>query len=484
MGLSSAVQWWEEWQLRVLVLGSLGVQYFLAIFGGRRKSPRFPPWYRFFIWLSYLASDALAVYALATLFNCKKKLQHDNNGSHDLEVTVAIYVFCQSWSSSADRRLLAAAILLFIVGIVKCFEKPMSLKAASFNELVSSNYDAELDIVVNREEMLESFVNEAKALLQRSDHSPPASQQDGWTKYIEDAESYRSFNDNMGQWALERAKCTWLLGWSLEKPFDEIVLIWHVATDFCFHKYHESFGPPNGPSFRVMSRAISNYMMHLLFANPKMLMAGSRSNLFTTAYRELESILHKEKNLPVDDEEKLTLKVIEKVEHKRNCFIHDAFRLARDLLLARGYKKMWDVIIDVWVEMLCFSAGRCRGYLHAKSLGSGVEYLSHVWLLLAHAGMKTFPERLQRRQLFHLPTEEPEDEREDGVIGPSDSQGSKNPHNLKEEGGHGVAPTDTSQGAESRKEKQDQHVAPSAPQGEGSIVPGLSEIIVVPPATG
>ncbi|EEE68043.1 hypothetical protein OsJ_26039 [Oryza sativa Japonica Group] len=222
-----------------------------------------------------------------------------------------------------------------------------------------------------------------------------------------------------------------------------------------------------------MSRAISNYIMHLLFANPEMLMAGSRSNLFTTAYRELDSILHKEKNLPVDDEEKLTLKVIEKVEHKRNCFIHDAFRLARDLLLARGYKKMWDVIIDVWVEMLCFSAGRCRGYLHAKSLGSGVEYLSHVWLLLAHAGMETFPEMLQRRQLFHLPTEEPEDEREDGVIGPSDSQGSKNPHNLKEEGGHGVAPTDTSQGAESRKEKQDQHVAPSAPQGD----------IVVPPAT-
>ncbi|BAT03831.1 Os08g0149800, partial [Oryza sativa Japonica Group] len=45
--------------------------------------------YRFFIWLSYLASDALAVYALATLFNRKKKLQHDNNGSHDLEVVWA-----------------------------------------------------------------------------------------------------------------------------------------------------------------------------------------------------------------------------------------------------------------------------------------------------------------------------------------------------------------------------------------------------------
>jgi len=50
---------------------------------------------------------------------------------------------------------------------------------------------------------------------------------------------------------------------------------------------------------------------------------------------------------------------------------------------------MWRVIQGVWVEMLCFSAGRCRGYLHAKSLGKGGEYLSYVWLLLAYMGMET-----------------------------------------------------------------------------------------------
>lgn len=85
--LSSALQWWEEWQLRILVLGSLGVQCLLVIFGGRRKS-RIPAWYRLFIWLSYLGSDALAVYALATLFNRQKKV-HYSNGSHDLEVVWA-----------------------------------------------------------------------------------------------------------------------------------------------------------------------------------------------------------------------------------------------------------------------------------------------------------------------------------------------------------------------------------------------------------
>ncbi|KAF0900431.1 hypothetical protein E2562_031607 [Oryza meyeriana var. granulata] len=88
MGLSSVPQWWEEWQLRVLVLGSLGVQYFLAIFGGRRKS-RIPSWHRFFIWLSYLGSDALAIYALAALFNCQKIEAQCNNGGRDLEVVWA-----------------------------------------------------------------------------------------------------------------------------------------------------------------------------------------------------------------------------------------------------------------------------------------------------------------------------------------------------------------------------------------------------------
>ncbi|VAI35925.1 unnamed protein product [Triticum turgidum subsp. durum] len=59
---------------------------------------------------------------------------------------------------------------------------------------------------------------------------------------------------------------------------------------------------------------------------------------------------------------------------------------------------MWEVIEGVWVEMLCFSASNCRGYLHAKSLGTGIELLTYVWLLLSHMGMETLPERLQRTE--------------------------------------------------------------------------------------
>ncbi|OEL26307.1 hypothetical protein BAE44_0012676 [Dichanthelium oligosanthes] len=67
-GLSSAVHWWEEAHLRVLVLGSMALQQLLFAAASLRKLA-IPAWFRFFIWLSYLGSDALAIYALATFFN-------------------------------------------------------------------------------------------------------------------------------------------------------------------------------------------------------------------------------------------------------------------------------------------------------------------------------------------------------------------------------------------------------------------------------
>jgi hypothetical protein len=79
--------------------------------------------------------------------------------------------------------------------------------------------------------------------------------------------------------------------------------------------------------------------------------------------------------------------------------IQNSFELA-DALMHVGMDRhaMWRIIQGVWVEMFCFSAGRCRGYLQAKSLGKGGEYLSHVWLLLSHLGMETLVERLQRTE--------------------------------------------------------------------------------------
>jgi uncharacterized phage-associated protein len=84
---------------------------------------------------------------------------------------------------------------------------------------------------------------------------------------------------------------------------------------------------------------------------------------------------------------------------QKKKLIDDAWALAQILLHNNGdEKKMWEEIQRVWVEMLCFSASRCRGYLHAKALGEGGEFLSYVWLTLFHMGMETFTDKLHREE--------------------------------------------------------------------------------------
>ncbi|CAN6183289.1 unnamed protein product [Urochloa humidicola] len=175
--LSSAVDWWEEWQLRILVLGSLFLQF--VLFAGSILRNYRNPLSRLCIWLAYLGADALAIYALATLFN-RHKLPPDSSstkrssilevvwapvllihlgGQHTItafsmednelwrrhivtlvsQVTVAIYVFCKSWPRGGKRRLLQAAILLFVVGILKFIRKPWALKSASVSSVMTSS---------------------------------------------------------------------------------------------------------------------------------------------------------------------------------------------------------------------------------------------------------------------------------------------------------------------------------------------------------
>ncbi|VAH12889.1 unnamed protein product [Triticum turgidum subsp. durum] len=646
MGFSEMVQWWDEWQLRVLVLGSLFLQYFIFVEAGMRKRC-IPSWFRFFIWLAYLGSGALAIYALATLFNShgKQEWTSTRRGSSSLEalwapvflvhlggqdgvtayniednelwrrhvltavsqVAVAIYVFCKSWPG--DKKLLQTAILFFVCGIIRCLDKPWALKSASINSIVSSSSTDEdhgstisLDEYVDKatkcvlhpkhwKKTSKSGVNkaikepyhlfedlaypysvrlenlkymrnkkdEAHGLVQsglsktfdrlytkkqeynvkkiwsdfvtdlsnnrffrfhlggllrsvtvylsftaigvfhNSDRAAQNSTdvrvtctmlcctaalqllmtnglvilflhwcvrglglqpwpeqvaqyslvgylarnrrhprlrklatmlvckdyldklwcmescnssssraitklvhahvKQGWRRYIKDTATYRAFNDKRGQGTLLREKCTHL-EWSLRRPFDESVLLWHLATDLClYHRGAVVKGEDTSPHRRC-SREISNYMMYLMFVNPEMLMTGTKSSLFHTTCHELKQMLDNEDDkTPLEDREMIK-RLINQAQNGTKCpgIVLEAWELTRSLV-GLGDKKMWRVIQGVWVEMLCFSAGRCRGYLHAKNLGKGGEYLSYVWLLLSHMGMETLAERVQRTEL-------------------------------------------------------------------------------------
>ncbi|VAI35540.1 unnamed protein product [Triticum turgidum subsp. durum] len=250
----------------------------------------------------------------------------------------------------------------------------------------------------------------------------------GWEDQMKDVDSYWKFNDRRGLWTLQANKCEQDLGCSMRRPFDESILLWHIATDFCFYFMgasadhrcataqciQDASGDGHGcpvwcersPHHKraIRCREMSNYMIYLLFVNPEMLLAGTRRHLFMTANAEVEEILMDEKPslkkilkakspwlMDILKREKQWLKDILTEEKQR---LKDIFSSEDSLPW-----KMWGVIQGVWVEMLCFSASRGRGYLHAKSLGTGEELLTHVWLLLSCMGMETLPERLQRTDL-------------------------------------------------------------------------------------
>ncbi|CAL5053027.1 unnamed protein product [Urochloa decumbens] len=752
-GIWSALHWWDEWQLRVLVLGSLGVQWFL-LFAAPMRKYTIPRWFRTFIWLAYIGSDALAIYALATLFNRHARGSSDYGGwSRALEVlwapillihlggqeeitayniednelwtrhtvtlvsqvTVAVYAFCKSWPTSGDRRLLASAILLFVIGVLSFSEKPWAQRRACINRLaaVSSRVHGRGRRKVNRCQLILTEVEELvkrcwrrtprtrskqedpvlsdgdKVHMILSDMSllaassdlikqqkftkqrtriiryvevegtttdevapteaglevegnntvemeeelasaprPPSGdveemitkqrtcsrksadairyikveddgdqpvapaglegnnaveEESGCAPETEDVEeedqvlrplspmaemglkpwlrrafgliytrvnvattptylayhmllvpslhaaaialfatsnkrgydrwdvrvtytilavtaaldilaetirqllykllsaagvpalcetlpqynvigsarrrarpvagwllrcaarlgleeeylvcrrdeslygrvagfvmaglvgatsgsgrakgldlaSYRAFT--AGNWALSpglQERCGPVIRRSLRESFDESVLVWHVATDLCFRRRPPPPAGGDAGKREECTRAISNYMAHLLSFRPDMLMTGSRRHLLAEAVEDVESIVRDAKKRRWTDEEAALLEIIQeegKAEHPAYPLIHDACRLSDELLgmLDDGSETGWEVMYRVWLGMLCYSASMCRGYLHAKSLGEGGEFLSFVWLVLSLKGAKTLADKLQ-----------------------------------------------------------------------------------------
>jgi hypothetical protein len=248
-------------------------------------------------------------------------------------------------------------------------------------------------------------------------------EEDGWKEYIRDAATYRRFNNLRGEHTLNKMSkhlATDLLeqdklGWTFNRPFDEYVLLWHLATDLCLH--HTSTTSTDNTTTasssqsqdtivesrrrRRSSEIISNYMIYLLFICPDMLIpAGTRSDLFMLACDEIESMTTKgESPSPLPDDETrsgIAQWILGMEQGDRRMVeaprISEALRLARFLIDSLNEEQRWEVIQGVWVEMLCYSASRCRGYLHVKSLGVAGEFLTNVWFLWWCMGMQTLPD--------------------------------------------------------------------------------------------
>lgn len=149
----------------------------------------------------------------------------------------------------------------------------------------------------------------------------------------------------------------------------------------------------NASYLRSASREISNYMLFLLVMRPFMLTASIGQIRFGDTCAETKNFFLRGDEVRTERQGANALAAVKteidprQVKGDRSkSVLFDACRLAEQLQKLEE-RKRWRLVSGVWVEMLCYAAGKCRGNFHAKQLSQGGELLTVVWLLMAHFGM-------------------------------------------------------------------------------------------------
>ncbi|KAH7565523.1 hypothetical protein JRO89_XS09G0222600 [Xanthoceras sorbifolium] len=133
-----------------------------------------------------------------------------------------------------------------------------------------------------------------------------------------------------------------------------------------------------------ISKQLSDYMLYLLLFRPSMLLKGigeiryEHTFLHTERYYEARPYKHK-----LRANKGMTSNIIP------HSVFEQAENLASELKCddADGLENTWEMISEVWLEMLTFAAQNCEWKEHAQHLRKGGELLTHVSVLMVNFGL-------------------------------------------------------------------------------------------------
>lgn len=142
----------------------------------------------------------------------------------------------------------------------------------------------------------------------------------------------------------------------LTADFGTALLMMHMVTEVFLRQY------PGNHSLVDVCRKLSNYMIYLLVNHPSMLPLNTSA---ISSIKTAERMFRRRTN------------DISDVEHYKN--IHDSL-LVGDQPEGDG---VLDELVEMWVRVLLYSAGKSRAELHVEQLASGGELITFAWLLMA-----------------------------------------------------------------------------------------------------
>jgi hypothetical protein len=166
---------------------------------------------------------------------------------------------------------------------------------------------------------------------------------------------------------------------STDIDFDNKIVTWHCVTQILIlfvQERHDTLVEAVG--------ALSNYMMFLLAERPNILPSPVRSKLYGYVrmhigrYRVSEIVIEEVKRMAGDSE-------------ISTAFVRGAELAGRLLdIEQQGMSEVLQVVLGVWVEMLCYAAHHCSRDAHARLLHRGGEFITVVWLLSSAIFNRTY----------------------------------------------------------------------------------------------
>jgi hypothetical protein len=170
------------------------------------------------------------------------------------------------------------------------------------------------------------------------------------------------------------------------------ILVWHIATTLCEHQLDEQ-----GKQAEVVRTAstLSKYCMHLLAFAPNFLPDHSSIS---------ESILDESIDKGGDQWQQLSKLLEGSNDLESRCkqlweidtgdgdvceapLLVQGAQLARQIEGIQDLKLRWRVLSDFWAEMMLYVSPSDDAQAHLEVLARGGEFITHLWVLLTHAGV-------------------------------------------------------------------------------------------------
>ncbi|KAK3432868.1 hypothetical protein EUGRSUZ_D00371 [Eucalyptus grandis] len=170
-----------------------------------------------------------------------------------------------------------------------------------------------------------------------------------------------------------------------------VIMVWHIATTFCEHEMPRAQpSTEQGDNFDVAAK-LSRYLAYLVVFAPKLLPGHPcrTEYIFSRAVSEAKEKL---RGSLVSMKERIeNLKSIDD-EQCQETIVARGKRLGMQLVNGVADEgRIWKVLADFWADMMLYVAPSNDTGAHAKYLTTGGEFLTHVWVLVSHAGITRDP---------------------------------------------------------------------------------------------